>query len=58
MVKIFLGAFSGAAEESFALETAYGVWFGHCGISKSSPMRTITGVPVGAAALRVLALRI
>jgi hypothetical protein len=58
MVKIFLSAFSGAAEESFALETAYGVWFGHCGISKSSPMRTMTGVPVGAAALRVFALRI
>jgi hypothetical protein len=58
MVKIFLGALGGAVEGLFALETAYGVWFGHCGISKSSPMRTITGVPVGAAALSVLALRI
>jgi hypothetical protein len=58
MVEIFLGAFSGAAEESFALETAYGVWFGHCGISKSSPMRTMTGVPVGVASLSVFALRI
>jgi len=58
MVKIFLCAFGGAVEGLFALQTAYDVWFGHCGISKSSPMRTMTGVPAGVSALSVLALRI
>jgi hypothetical protein len=58
MVKIFLSALGGAVEGLFALEAAYDVWFGHFGISKSSPMRTMTGVPAGVASLSVLALRI
>jgi hypothetical protein len=57
MSQIGVGALFGAVERSLAQKAKYYVRFVHGFTSRSSPIRTITGVPPGVAALESVALR-